>query len=99
MADRFADATGTALAVIDDADQLRGIVLAVEVERALQSNADVTAADLTQSVPILQPDQGWETALHELTRHGGAGLPVAAADGAVTHWITHRDLLHAAAGR
>jgi H+/Cl- antiporter ClcA len=26
-----------------------------------------------------------------------AGLPVAAADGAITHWITHRDLLHAAA--
>lgn len=100
MAGRFSDATGTALPVIDDADQLRGIVLAVEVERALQSNsADVTAADLAQSVPILQPGQGWETALNELTRHGGAGLPVASADGAITSWITHRDLLRAAAGR
>ena len=59
-------------------DEFRGVVLAIEVERAVHSNAAaVTAADLAQTVPVLRPDQGWETALSELTRHGGAGLPVA----------------------
>jgi CIC family chloride channel protein len=99
MARRFADEPGDALPVIDAARQLRGVVLAIEVQRALTDQAEaVTAADLAQSVPVLHPQQGLEDALAELTRHGGAGLPVAGPDGTVTGWLTHRDLLHAAAG-
>jgi chloride channel protein, CIC family len=98
MADRFAADRSAALPVIDDQGQLRGVVLAIEVERALHDQATrVTAADLAQSVPVLRHDARLEDALGELSRHGGAGLPVTQADG-VTAWITHRDLLRAAAG-
>jgi CIC family chloride channel protein len=99
MARRFASERSEALPVIDEFWQLRGVVLAIEVERALQDHAvATTAADLAQSVPTLHPDQGLEAALNELTRHGGAGLPVIDDRGALIAWITHRDLLRAAAG-
>ena len=99
MAGRFAAERSTALPVLDVRRQLRGVVLAIEVERALRDRADeVTAADLAQHVPVLQPGQGLEEALGELTRHGGAGLPVADPDGGVAAWITHWDLLSCAAG-
>jgi chloride channel protein, CIC family len=99
MARRFTNTADAALPVIDDERELRGVVLAVEVERALQDEFHgVVASDLAQTVPVLQPDQGWESALAELTRHGGAGLPAADPDGNITGWITHRDLLRAAAG-
>ena len=99
MARRFADLAGSALPVVDDEDQFRGVVLAIEVERALQDDATtVVAADLVQSVPVLGPGQGWESAVTQLARHGGAGLPVANATGDLIGWITHRDLLRAAAG-
>ena len=99
MAGRFADLAGSTLPVVDDEDQFRGVVLAIEVERALQDDATkVVAADLAQSVPVLDPGQGWESALTQLTRHGGAGLPVANATGDLVGWITHQDLLRAAAG-
>jgi CIC family chloride channel protein len=99
MARRFATEHGDALPVVDNARQLRGVVLAIEVERALQDRAvGITAADLAQSLPTLRPDQGLEAALNELTRHGGAGLPVVDDQGTLISWITHRDLLRAAAG-
>jgi CIC family chloride channel protein len=99
LAERFATDTGTALPVIDAAGDLRGIVLAIEVERAVQDRADgVTAADLARTVPVLREEQSLEDALEELTRNGGADLPVADAGGAVRSWLTHRDLLRAAAG-
>jgi chloride channel protein, CIC family len=99
MARRFAAEPSDALPVIDLAGQLRGVVLAIEVQRALTDRADdVAAADLAQSVPVLDSRQGLEEALAELTRHGGAGLPIAGPDGDIAAWITHRDLLHAAAG-
>jgi CIC family chloride channel protein len=98
MAERFAADRDDALPVIDAASQLRGVVLAIEVERALADDAEVTAADLAQGVPVLHLHQRLEEALTALTRHGGAGLPIARSDGTVTAWVTHRDLLHAAAG-
>jgi CIC family chloride channel protein len=65
----------------------------------LQGGAEnITAADLVHSVPVLSGNESLEDALAELTRHGGAGLPVAAAGSAPSRWLTHRDLLHAAAG-
>jgi CIC family chloride channel protein len=99
LAERFAADPGTALPVVDGAGDLRGIVLAIEVERALQDRADgVTAAVLARTVPVLRPDESLDAALSELTRNGGAGLPVGGGDGKVSSWLTHRDLLRAAAG-
>jgi CIC family chloride channel protein len=96
---RFAADGSTALPVIDDNGRLLGVVPALEVERAVQGAADeVTAADLAHTVPVLTGDESLEQALAELTRHGGAGLPVGTGDNEVTGWLTHRDLLRAAAG-
>ncbi|WP_245666047.1 chloride channel protein [Actinoplanes subtropicus] len=95
---RFAADGSTALPVIDDAGRLLGVVPALEVERAVQDAAEhVTAADLAHTVPLLSGGESLEDALAELTRNGGAGLPVGA-NGVASGWLTHRDLLHAAAG-
>jgi CIC family chloride channel protein len=95
---RFAADGSTALPVVDDGGRLLGVVPALEVERAVQDAADeVTAADLAHTVPVLTGSESLEEALAELTRHGGAGLPVGSVD-ALCGWLTHRDLLRAAAG-
>jgi len=91
LATRFATTTDTALPVIDDNGELRGTVLAAETDTA-------TAADLARTVPALRPDQSLEDALAEPIRHG-PGLPVAdPTSGHVTAWLTHREILHTAAG-
>ncbi len=96
---RFAAEADTALPVVDEDGQILGVVPALEVERAVQDGAeDVTAGDLAHTVPVLTGAESLEDALAELTRHGGAGLPVAAAGAAPSGWLTHRDLLRAAAG-
>ena len=99
LVERFAMEDATALPVLDGQCELRGVVLAIEVERAVQDQAeDVTAGDLARTVPVLTGAMSLEEALAEMTRNGGAGLPVADPDGAVTAWLTHRDLLRAVAG-
>ena len=99
LAARFATTTDAALPVIDDNGELRGTVLAAEVEAALGDNADAaTAADLARTVPALHPDHSLEDALTELIRHG-PGLPVADPTGCITAWLTHREILHTAAGQ
>ncbi|MGC1215482.1 MAG: chloride channel protein [Micromonospora sp.] len=97
---RFADETDTVLPVVDRHGELRGTVLATEVEAAMQDDArNVTAADLARTVPALDPGQRLEDALAELIRHG-SGLPVAKPDGGgVFGWLTHREILHAVTGR
>jgi CIC family chloride channel protein len=98
LVERFAADEQSALPVIDSDGALRGIVLALEVERAVEDRADdVTAAGLARTVPIIGGDRSLEDALKELTRHGGAALPIGA-DDVVTGWLTHHDLLRAAAG-
>ena len=98
LVQRFAADEQIALPVIDSSGGLRGIVIALEVERAVQDRADdVTAADLARTVPMIRGDRSLEDALKDLTRHGGAALPVGA-DDVATGWLTHRDLLRAAAG-
>jgi chloride channel protein, CIC family len=95
---RFSADADTALPVIDGDGVLHGIVPAIEVERAVQDRAgDVTAADLALDTPVLTGDENLEDALAELTRNGGAGLPVRQ-NGRISGWLTHRDLLRAAAG-
>jgi chloride channel protein, CIC family len=95
---RFAADGSTALPVVDEAGRLLGVVPALEVERAVQDAADhVTAADLAHTVPVLTGGESLEEALAELTRNGGAGLPVGPVE-APSGWLTHRDLLRAAAG-
>ncbi|MFI6073950.1 chloride channel protein [Actinoplanes sp. NPDC051343] len=98
LAARFAMDGSTALPVVDDTGRLLGVVPALEVERAVQDAAEeVTAADLAHVVPVLTGDESLEDALAELTRHGGAGLPVGSG-GVASGWLTHRDLLRAAVG-
>src|SRR4051794_20716585 len=93
LIERFAVDEESALPVVDTDGEFRGIVHAIEVERAVQDRAgDVTAADLAGTVPVIASDSSLSDALAELTRHGGAGLPVGS-DGVVTGWLTHRDLL------
>ena len=99
MARRFTDTADAALPVIDDERELCGVVLAVEVERALQDEFHgVVRVRSRADRSCVAARSGMESALAELTRHGGAGLPVADPDGNMSGWITHRDLLRAAAG-
>jgi CIC family chloride channel protein len=98
IAHRFTTETGTALPVVDDHHELRGVVLADDVECALHNHANLTAADLARSVPVLHPDQGIDDALTALTHTHGTGAPVRNATGQLAAWITHRDLLRTAAG-
>jgi chloride channel protein, CIC family len=99
LAARFAGESGTALPVVGENGRLLGIVPALEVERAVQDGADgVRAADLVHVVPVLTGSESLEEALAELTRHGGAALPVASGGADLSGWLTHRDLLRAAAG-
>lgn len=96
---RFATEPGMALPVIGADGQWWGVVPALEVERAVQDGAlTVTAADLAHVVPVLTGAESLAEALAELTRHGGSGLPVAAGGQPVSGWLTHHDLLRAAAG-
>jgi CIC family chloride channel protein len=98
LVERFAADEQSALPVIDADGALRGVVLALEVEQAVQDRADdVTAAGLARTVPVIGADRSLEEALTELIRHGGAALPIGA-DDVVTGWLTHRDVLRAAAG-
>lgn len=99
LAARFAVEPNTALPVVDEHGAVLGVVPALEVERAVQGGAeDVTAADLAHSVPVLRGDESLEEALAALTGHGGAGLPVRLPGDSFSGWLTHRDLLRAAAG-
>lgn len=98
IAHRFSVEDGTALPVVNDHHELRGIVLADDVERALRDHPDITAADLARNVPVLHANQGIDDALTALSHAHGTGVPVRNATGQLTAWITHRDLLRTAAG-
>ena len=97
IAARLGAANLSVLPVVDERGGFRGVVLATDVEKAMRDGDDTTTAELTQRVPVLQPDSSLESALDELIRCGGA-LPVAGSDGTVRAWVTHHDLLRAAAG-
>lgn len=57
-----------------------------------------TVADLAHDVPVLTGSGSLAEALAELTRNGGAGLPVATGGRRpVSGWLTHHGLLRAAA--
>ncbi|MEU4244678.1 chloride channel protein [Actinoplanes sp. NPDC026619] len=96
---RFAIEPGMALPVVGIGGEWWGVVPAVEVERAVQDGAEgITAADLAHAVPVLTGEESLAQALSELTRNGGAGLPVAGSGTLVSGWLTHHGLLRAAAG-
>lgn len=100
VARRFAEGRHDALPVVDQHGRLRGVVPAVEVERALRDGVgEVTAADLASSGPVLRAGQSLDEALDAVVRAGGIGVPVERGD-ALVGWVTHRDILAAvAAGR
>ncbi|WP_198347881.1 chloride channel protein [Plantactinospora sp. KBS50] len=86
----------SALPVVDPAGELRGVVLAREIEAALRDGADdVTAASLARTVPAVHPDDTLDEALARMIRHGSA-LPVAdRGTGGIVGWLTHRQILNA----
>ncbi|WP_433618275.1 chloride channel protein [Dactylosporangium sp. CA-139114] len=95
VAERFAAGGHDALPVVDGRGRLRGVVPAVEVERALRDDAGgVTAADLASTVPVLRAGQSLDEALDAVVRAGGLGLPVQR-DDRLVGWVTHRDILAA----
>jgi CIC family chloride channel protein len=97
LVDRFARDALDALPVVDGAGAYRGVVIASEVEEAADSDLDdVTAAELTRSIPTLQTDQPLQDALSTLLASDRHGVPVVAAEaGQVVGWLTHRDVLKA----
>ncbi|MGI5240681.1 chloride channel protein [Dactylosporangium sp. CA-139066] len=100
VVERFTDGRYDALPVVDEQGRLRGVVPAVEVERAVRdASADLTAGDLAASVPVLRAGQSLDEALDAVVRAGGVGVPVER-DDALVGWVTHRDILAAVtAGR
>ncbi len=92
---RFAEGRYDAMPVVDERGRLRGVVPAVEVERAVRDGSDgVTAGDLASSVPVLRAGQPLDEALDAVVRSGGPGVPVER-DDALVGWVTHRDILAA----
>jgi CIC family chloride channel protein len=97
LIDRFAQDDVAALPVVDEQGAYRGTVTSQEVEQAARDNAlDTVAGDLAQRIPALSPGQSLEQALGILVRDERPGLPVlAAANGGIVGWLTHRDVLRA----
>lgn len=94
---RFAADEVDTLPVADPAGQVSGVVVAADLEQALTVDPDATADGLARRVPVLAAEVDLETALSQLAGHRTGGMPVAAGDGRVTAWVTHHDLLRAAA--
>ncbi|MEV0271468.1 chloride channel protein [Hamadaea sp. NPDC050747] len=96
VAARFAAGTADTLPVRDGAGHIVGVITAEDVEQVLAA-ADVTAAQLARPVPSLAADADLESAMTQLARHHVGGLPVVTADRPPITWVTHHDLLRAAA--
>jgi CIC family chloride channel protein len=95
VVERFTDGRYDALPVVDERGRLRGVVPAVEVDRAVRDEShEATAGDLASTVAVLRAGQSLDEALDAVVRSGGAGVPVAR-DDALVGWVTHRDILAA----
>jgi CIC family chloride channel protein len=95
LVDRFARDAFETLPVVDGAGAYRGIVTANEIEQAADSEQyDLTAGELARSIPALRTDQSLQEALATLLAGEPHGVPVVAAeDGRIVGWLTHRDVL------
>jgi CIC family chloride channel protein len=97
LVDRFARDAFETLPVLDSAGAYRGVVTADAVEDAADSNlGDLIAGELARSIPTLRIDQPLQDAVSILLASDPHGAPVVAADnGRVVGWLTHRDVLKA----
>jgi CIC family chloride channel protein len=95
LVDRFARDALETLPVVDSAGAYRGVVTASEVEEAADGDlGEVTAAELARSIPTLRSDEPLQDALSTLLAGDQHGVPVVAAEnGRVVGWLTHRDVL------
>ena len=97
LVDRFARDTLETLPVVDSGGAYRGVVTTNEVEEAAESDlGDLIAGELARTTPTLRTDQPLQDALSTLLASDQHGVPVVAAeDGRVVGWLTHRDVLRA----
>jgi len=95
LVDRFARDALDVLPVVDHAGAYRGVVTTNEVEEAAESDlGDLIAGELARTIPTLRTDQPLQDALSTLLASDQHGVPVVAAeDGRVVGWLTHRDVL------
>jgi chloride channel protein, CIC family len=94
---RFATERSDSLPVITADGTITGIVVAVDLERALGNGSDdetLTAA-LTRQAPELRATDSLEDAGHALGASDDTGIPILDADGRLIGWLTHRRLLRA----
>jgi CIC family chloride channel protein len=97
LIERFAEDALDVLPVVDDTGAFRGVVTAAEVEEAADNElGDLLAGELTRSNPTLRTDQPLHDALSTVLASDQHGVPVVAAgDGRIIGWLTHRDVLKA----
>ncbi|HUY06972.1 MAG TPA: chloride channel protein [Acidimicrobiales bacterium] len=97
LLDRFARDALETLPVVDSSGAYRGVVTALETEQAADSELhDLTAGQLTRSIPTLRSDENLQDALAVLLSGEQHGVPVVQLkDGRIVGWLTHRDVLKA----
>jgi CIC family chloride channel protein len=91
---RFSEDRDQALPVIADDGSYAGVI-ALERVNSEADRPEAIAADLAILVPALEPHQRLDTVLELLLRSDLDGLPVTSADGSITGWVSHRDVLAA----
>jgi CIC family chloride channel protein len=85
-----------ALPVVDEDGDLVGVIGVRDVERAGRLDGDATTGSLARGAPELRVSDSLEDAAHILGDSEESGLPVLAArNGHVAGWLTHRDILRA----
>ena len=93
IAARLAEEGREALPVVDADGDVRGLVSAGAIERALrEGEGDATAGDLAEATPLLLPADDLREAAGLLAA-GGSALPVLDPSGKFVGWLEHRDVL------
>jgi len=92
--------TEQSLPVVDGQGHYRGLVLASAVEAQAvaedEASRDITALDLTVLPTAVRPDEPLDRVVELLAGPDGAGgVPVVDADGVLTGWVNHRQVIGA----
>ena len=80
--------------MVSDCGAYAGVITLDTIDEATD-RSDATAGELALLVNTLDPQQRLDTALDLLLRSDADGLPVLSADGDITGWVSHRDVLAA----
>jgi CIC family chloride channel protein len=94
LVDRFANGRDQALPVVSDGGTYAGVITLDAIDGAAD-RPGATAGDLGLLVGTLDPRQRLDEALDLLLRSDADGLPVLSANGDITGWVSHRDILAA----